>query len=155
GIDQSKDVPRKLKFPHVHELSFVPTLPIGLVEQAMPFVTVYSGKARVNINDAAAEVIAALPGMTPDRVNALLIQRRLHPDKTQDLLQLLGTAEQYVSNEGSSAFRVQSRIVFDNGRQAHSEVVILLFDQGDEPFSILSWRDDLDGYRSMDQTRTR
>jgi general secretion pathway protein K len=144
-----------LKFPHVHELSFVSALPIALVERAMPFITVYSGKARVNINDAAAEVIAALPGMTPDRVNAFLTQRKLHPDKTQDLLQLLGTAEQYATNEGSSAFRVESRIAFDNGRQAHSEVVILLFDQGDEPFSVLSWRDDLDGYRSIDQARTR
>jgi general secretion pathway protein K len=37
--------------------------------------------------------------------------------------------------------RVRTVIAFDNGRQATTEAVILL-DGGDDPYRILSWRDD-------------
>lgn len=153
---QSAALPRQMtKFPHVNELALVDALPIALVERALPFVTVYSGTPRVNFNDAAAEIIAALPGMTPDRVNAFLAQRKAHPEKTQELLQLLGPAQQYASNEGSRTLRVQTRISFDNAGRASSEAVIILFDRGDEPYSVLSWRSQLDGSLSDPERRTR
>jgi general secretion pathway protein K len=39
--------------------------------------------------------------------------------------------------------RVRTMIAFDNGRRATSEAVIVL-DGGDDPYKILSWRDDDD-----------
>ena len=63
--------PRGAKFPHTNELSLVRDLPISLVERALPFVTVYSGRPQINILDAAPEVIAALPGMTQDRAECI------------------------------------------------------------------------------------
>ena len=39
-------------------------LPSFLVERALPFVTVFSGRAETNVLVAAPEVVAAAPGMT-------------------------------------------------------------------------------------------
>jgi general secretion pathway protein K len=41
--------------------------------------------------------------------------------------------------------RIHVRAQFDNGDQMSSEVVILLIDDGNEPYRVLSWRDELDG----------
>src|SRR5262249_26438679 len=66
--------PRQAPFAHAGELALVVGLPPFLVERALPFVTVYSARAEVNIVAASPEVVAAVPGMTPDRVYALLSQ---------------------------------------------------------------------------------
>ena len=131
---------RGAKFPQVDELAAVRNLPSALVERTLPFVTVYSGRPQINVSDAAPEVIAALPGMTADRVKAVLEQRRTRPDNKQAQIQLLGTAQQYATTEASRAIRVNIQIALKNTRQRHFEVVILLFDEGTEPFSVLSWR---------------
>ncbi len=132
--------PRGAKFPHVSELALVRDLPTTLVERALPFVTVYSGRSQVSVLDAAPEVIAALPGMTADSLNAFLAQRRASPKNAEALLPLLKDARQYITTEGSKAVRINVRIIFDNGHQESSEVVILTFDEGDQPFAVLSWQ---------------
>jgi general secretion pathway protein K len=131
---------RGAKFPQVDELAAVRNLPSALVERTLPFVTVYSGRPQINVSDAPPEVIAALPGMTADRVKAVLEQRRTQPDNKQAQIQLLGTAQQYATTEASRAIRVNIQIALKNTRQRYFEVVILLFDEGTEPFSVLSWR---------------
>jgi len=135
--------PRGAKFPHASELSLVRDLPAALVERALPFVTVYSSHPQVNVLDAAPEVIAALPGMTGDRLNAFLAQRRTSPENAEALLPLLKDAQQYATTESSKALRVKVWIAFDDGHQENSEVVILVFDEGDQPFAVLSWRAEL------------
>jgi general secretion pathway protein K len=40
---------------------------------------------------------------------------------------------------------VTVRVAFDNGRRVGAEAVILLLDDGDEPYRVLSWQDDFDG----------
>jgi general secretion pathway protein K len=137
--------PRGGNFPHINELSLVRGLPAALVERALPFVTVYSGRPQVNVLDAAPEVIAALPGMTLDRVNAVLVQRHTAPEQKQALLSLLGNARQYATTDGSKTLRVRVHIAFDNGQRTTSEAVILVFDEGEEPFAVLSWHDEIDG----------
>src|SRR5262249_25140382 len=98
--------PRRAAFAHVGELSLVRGLPPALVERALPFVTVFSGRPEVNIMDAAPEVVAALPGMTPDRLYAVLSQRGSGPQAEQFLLRLLGavnTEQSSATNEASKA----------------------------------------------------
>jgi general secretion pathway protein K len=131
--------PRGAKFPHVNELSLVRDLPPSLVERALPFVTVYSGRPQINFVEAAPEVISALPGMTVDRVNEFLVKRQASPEKAKQLLP--PEAQQFATLEGSNACRVTIRISFDNGRTENVEVVVLRFQEGDQPFAILSWRD--------------
>jgi general secretion pathway protein K len=112
------------------------------VERALPFVTVYSGRPQINVLEAAPEVVAALPGITKDSLDAFLVQRQLAGDG-HALLQLLGQAQTYATTEGSTATRVDVRITYGNGRRSNSEVVILPFDGGTEPYAVLSWDDEL------------
>ncbi len=129
------------RFYNVNELSAVPGLPIDLIERALPFVTVYSGRPLVNIADAAPEVLAALPGMNHDLLKAVLAQRQAAGDG-KALLQLLGPAGRYATTDGSQAARVTIQITYDNRRRAASQVIILPFDDGSEPYTILSWHDE-------------
>jgi general secretion pathway protein K len=131
--------PRGGRFPHINELSLVRDLPISLVERALPFLTVYSGRPQISVLDAAPEVISALPGMTPERLNAFLSQRRISPENAKSMLS--ADAQQYATFEGSKALRVKVRVTFDNGHVENAEVVILPFEEGDQPFAVLSWRD--------------
>ena len=108
--------PRGGPFPHVDELRLVYGLPPALIDRIMPFVTVYSGLPKVNVLDAAPEVIAALPGMTPGVLNAFLDRREAGPVDEQSLPRLLGPSQEGATVEPSAAYRVQVRIAFDNGR---------------------------------------
>ena len=114
-------------------------LPTSLIERALPFLTVYSGRPQVNVLDAAPEVIASLPGMTQERLSAFLLQRKASPENAKQLLP--PEAQQYATLEGSQTFRVNVRIGFDNSHTENAEVIIVFFEEGDQPFAVLSWRD--------------
>jgi general secretion pathway protein K len=114
---------------------------------------VYSNRPQVNILEAAPEVVAALPGMTSDRVRTILAQRQAFPENGQALLSMLGAARQYATAEGSKALRVLTQVSFGNGRRTSAEVVILVFDNGNEPYAVLSWQDDLTGSRPTEEMK--
>jgi general secretion pathway protein K len=137
--------PRQAPFAHAGELSLVLGLPPFLVERAMPFVTVYSGHAEINVLAAAPEVVAAIPGMTPDRLYAVLAQRGRGPQAAQFIQNLLGPDQAGVTTEPGRTDRVTIRIDFDNRRRVQAEAVIMVIDDAGEPFRVLSWRDDFDG----------
>ena len=69
--------PRGAPFQEVGELWLVLGLPPGWVERVMPYITVYSGVPQVNILDASPFVLAALPGVSREQVNAVLAARDL------------------------------------------------------------------------------
>ena len=64
--------PRHAPFPAVQELWLVKGVPPVMIERMLPFVTVFSN-APVNVLDAAPQVMAALPGMTPENLQELLV----------------------------------------------------------------------------------
>jgi general secretion pathway protein K len=136
--------PRGAPFQEIGELWLVLGLPPAWVERVMPYVTVYGGGAQVNILDAPPLVLAAL-GIAPEQVNGLLAQRDRPGVDVKALLQSLGTPEgSPASVEPSKAMRVSVGIQFDSGVRSTAEIVILLGDDADEPYRILSWRDDFD-----------
>jgi general secretion pathway protein K len=136
--------PRQGPFAHVGELSLVLGLPPFLVERALPFVTVFSGRAEINILAAAPEVVAAVPGMTPDRLYAVLSQVGRGPQNAEFLQRFVGDQSGITIEAGKTA-RVAVRMDFDTGRRVRGEAVILLGGEAGEPFRVLSWRDDFDG----------
>jgi general secretion pathway protein K len=138
--------PRQGPFAHVGELALVLGLPPFLVERALPFVTVFSGRAEINVLAAAPEVVAAVPGMTPDRLYAVLSQVGTGPQNAQ-LLQNSAGNQSGITIEAGKTARVAARIDFATGRRVRAEAVILLLGEGGEPFRVLSWRDDFDGPR--------
>ena len=136
--------PRQGSFAHAGELALVLALPPFLVERALPFVTVYSARAEINIVAAPPEVVAAVPGMTPDRVYALLSQVGRGPQNAEFLKAFVGD-QAGITVEAGKTMRVAVRMDFDTGRRVQGEAVILLGGEVGEPFRVLSWRDDFDG----------
>lgn len=146
--------PRQGPFQHAAELGLVMGIPEAMVERATPFVTVYSGQPQINIYDAAPQVIAALPGMNPERLHAVLAQRQARPQNAQGLLAMLGPAQTLATIQGNKALRVTARMAFDSGQRMTTEVVIFVLDSGTDPYRILTWRDDADDSAPA-QGRTR
>jgi general secretion pathway protein K len=134
-------LPRGAPFANVAELRLVVGLPPVLVERAMPFVTVYNGKQDIDVLDAAPEVVASLPDMTPATLEMFLKERPSLPRNIKAIADALGSAQTGATFLAGDAVRVRTTIAFDNGRQAATEAVILL-DSGDEPYKILSWHDE-------------
>ncbi len=147
-------LPRGAPFEHVSELWLVQGLPPALVARAMQFVTVYSGRPEINVFDAPPELIAALPGMTPARLKIFLDQRQAASADKESLSRLLGPEQPGATAEASNAFRVRTAIAFENGWLTGSEAVILL-DAADEPFHVLSWRDDVNPYPNQPRLAAR
>jgi len=133
--------PRGGPFGDVAELTLVLGLPPALVEAAMPYVTVYSGRAEINIRDAAPAVLAAIPGMTPSGLATFLGQRGSLD--AQSAATQAGTMQNFVTTEGGRATRVTVGVRFDSGRRIVSQAVILV-GGSEKPYRILSWQDDID-----------
>jgi general secretion pathway protein K len=135
--------PRQAPFQNTAELRLVRGLPAGLVTAALPFVTVFNGRAEIDLNEAALEVIAALPGMSPSKAADILKLR--NPQNPQAVLALLGTARDSVAVGGRKATRASVQITLGSGQKVSADVVILISENGTEPYRILAWHDDFDG----------
>jgi general secretion pathway protein K len=135
--------PRHAPFAHASELWLVYGIPPAMVQAALPLVTVFSGQAQVDVLDAAPQVIAALPNMTPQMVQRILAARASGALDQQTLSDLTGG-----SGGGqpiNKAYRIGVRIDYQNGRRGGAEAVILLSDDGPDPYRVLSWRNGYDG----------
>jgi general secretion pathway protein K len=142
GLDYA---PRQASFQNVLELPLVLGLPPHIVERILPLVTVYSGHPEIDIRVAPPEVLAALPNVTPDQLQKVLGARMQNPEDGDALLKLLGSSQALANDKSNPTARVRMQIRLDNGRTARAEVVILVMQNEDEPFRVLSWRDDSDG----------
>jgi general secretion pathway protein K len=136
-------IPRHAPFPAPEELWLVRGIPPAVIEAMLPFVTVFSNLASINILDAAPQAVAALPGMTPENLQAVLSQRDDPALDPRSLPGLTGNSEA-ATLKGSNAYRITVSVAFDNGRRSAAEVVILLLEDGDEPYRVLSWRNGSD-----------
>jgi general secretion pathway protein K len=156
--------PRQAPFAHVNELSLVLGASPTLVERALPYLTVFSRSADVDVLIAPPEVIAALPGMTPEILNDFLKQRPSLPRDQKAIAAALGPVKAGANLPETNAFRVLTMLRFDNGRRMSSEAVISVNgskskdntkgndkDSGKDsaknkekdkkPYSVLSWLD--------------
>jgi general secretion pathway protein K len=109
-------------------------LPPALVERALPHLTVYSGRPEINVGVAAAEVIAALRMLSPERPDRGLPQRVAAGQGGQP-------APTGTTMDAGDTARVTVRVNLDDGRRVAAEVVILVRDFGEDPFRVLSWHD--------------
>jgi general secretion pathway protein K len=134
--------PRLAPFAHVNELGLVLGLPPVMVEHALPFVTVFSGASGVDVLNAPAEVVAALPGMTPLVLKQFLNDRGAFANDPRAIAAALGGAQGSATTEKSQAYRLKIRVRFPDGREAASEVVISLRGEED-PYRVLSWQNDV------------
>ncbi|HET7886269.1 MAG TPA: type II secretion system minor pseudopilin GspK, partial [Bradyrhizobium sp.] len=134
--------PRQAPFAHVDELSLVLGVSPAMVERVLPFVTVYSKSADIDVLLASPEVVAAVPGMTPDTLSDFLKQRASLPRDQNAIAAALGAAKAAATLPEAKAYRVVTAIRFDNGRRSSTEAVISLGkDKDKEPYNVLSWQD--------------
>jgi general secretion pathway protein K len=139
--------PRGAPFQHASELALVLGIPEVMVARALPYLTVYSGQPQINIFAAAPQVLAAVPGVDPQRLQTILVQRAAAPQNeqmAQALLAMLGAAQTYANAQASRTLRVTARIAFDSGQRMTTQAVIFLLDSGTDPYRILTWHDDMD-----------
>lgn len=137
--------PRQAPFGNVQELWLVLGLPPALIERALPYVTVFSGMPSVNVFDAAPEVLAALPGMTPGRLYDVLNRRNEQPADPAAVLALLGGTRGGATTGASKAYRVKVEVALAQGRRVRGEAVIFLLEDAPDPYRVLSWTDGFDG----------
>jgi general secretion pathway protein K len=138
--------PRHGPFVHVEELWLVYGIPQAFVQRALPLVTVFSGQGQIDALAAAPEVIAALPGMTPEILQTVLTARNTGGLDQAALRQLIGnSADALAAATGGKTFRVGVRVDFANGHGSAAEAVILLPGDGPAPYRVLSWQNAFDG----------
>ena len=136
-------LPRHAPFPSAEELWLVHGIPSAVIGRMLPFVTVFSNMAAINVQDAAPQVLAALPGMTPESLQSLLAQR---DDPSVDPHALIGlSGGEGATLAGSKAYRISVDAELPDGQRRGGEVVILLLENSDEPYRVLSWRNNSDG----------
>lgn len=132
--------PRHGPFQNANELGLVVGVPPDLVDRVLPYFTVYSGQPEVNVLAATPQVLAALPGLSPERLQLLLTMRENIP---QDVLKAqLGLAASYITVAASRADRVTVDVRFSSGHRIRSEAVILILDRDTVPYHVLAWRDE-------------
>jgi general secretion pathway protein K len=129
--------PRYGPFPATDELWLVGGIPIPLIERMIPFVTVFSNIASVSVADAAPEVLAALPGMSPEKIRSILNDREDPSIDLRSLNQQFGGGD-----KPPKAFRLDAGVRLEQGRLVKAEIVVLLLEDGDDPYRVLSWRDE-------------
>jgi general secretion pathway protein K len=138
--------PRQAPFAHVNELALVLGMTPALVERALPYVTVFSGAAGVDVMVAPPEVIAALPGMTPLKLKQFLDDRGSLVNDTAAISAALGGpnggANGGAAAGKSQAYRIRVTLHFPDRRETASEVVIGL-QAKDDPYRVLSWQNDV------------
>jgi general secretion pathway protein K len=147
--------PRGAPFAHANELSLVLGISPAMVERVLPFVTVYSKSADVDVLLAPPEVVAAVPGMTPEILNGFLKQRVTLQRDEKAVAAALGPAKEAAKLPEPKAFRVAIVLRFDNGRRSSTEAVISL-GKDKEPYNVLFWQDEAEiGTRSSRQAGGR
>ena len=137
--------PRQAPFNDVLELSLVMGIPAPVVERILPDVTIYSGQPLIDVVNADATVLDALPGMTRDILHEVLAARAQNPNDGKALMALMGPARNRVTLDGGKALRASVQVELERGRRVEAEVVFMLSNSGNDPFDIVYWRDDFDG----------
>jgi general secretion pathway protein K len=145
--------PRHGAFQQVDEIGMVTGLPPHLIDRVLPYLTVYSGRPEINVISAPPQVLAALPGLTPESLQLLLALRANNP---ADVLKApLGVAASYLSLQASKTDRVTVDVQFLFGHRIRSQAVIFLLDDDKQPYRVLSWRDDETSVEERDDTGMR
>lgn len=132
-------VPPQGPIEHVRQLDRLVEIPREALRLVEPFVTVTSLDARIAVMAAPREVVAALPGMDPGRVEAFLAERRGFDGKFETLMRRYGISTDHVSKDGSTATRLTMTVRIGSHRLRGYEVVVAVLPGDGEPYRFLSW----------------
>jgi general secretion pathway protein K len=133
------DGPRNGPFLSVAELALVLDLPARAAAAVAPYVTVASGRERINPMQADPPVLRAIPGMTQERVLNLLELRKKPGIDVATLISGMPAVEDFVTDEAGLAVRFEGRVQLGPGIERRYEAVVSVVNGDSEPYRILSW----------------
>lgn len=138
--------PRRGAFQSVHELGLVLGLTPTFVDRALPYLTVYSGQPEIDVLDAAPMVLAALPGVSPERLHDIMAIRANAP--LDVLTARFGARARLITVHPTDTYRIGIRVVFHDGSfRAAYDVDVMLLRNDQKPYSVLSWHQRNQGSR--------
>lgn len=130
-----------MPFTDIRQLLNVPGVTPGLLASVTPFITVFGGE-KLNALTASPQVLAALPGLDPERVANFVEARRnftkTAPDAPQ-LTQMLGPSQTYVMAGGKKIASVVIQAKVSDGYSAAAQAVIIVSPQDPQPYRVLVW----------------
>lgn len=135
------DGPANRPFVHVAELGLVLGIPPAVAAAASPYFTVASKLATVNPLSASREVLLAIPGTDPARVQDFIETREKDTGLPfKSLAARLGTgAAKYLSDGRGKASRVLVTVSFSPRNLRRFEAIIADGSNG-EPYRVVSWQ---------------
>ncbi|WP_223846224.1 general secretion pathway protein GspK [Wenzhouxiangella sp. AB-CW3] len=133
--------PANEDFVSVDELQQVIGMTWDLYREVEPFLTVHSGRGRINPAFASAEVLAAMPEIDLESARLFVEERRqFHPADQQALM--LPDGQMVNLQGGGRTFSIRSRATLDNGIWSEIDTTVTLgTDTRGRPFRIQRWRD--------------
>jgi general secretion pathway protein K len=133
------DGPRNGPFLSVAELALVLDLPARAAAAVAPYVTVASGRDRINPMQADPPVLKAIPGMTQNLMDTILDQRKKPGMDVATLISNMPAVEDYVTDEPALAVRFDGRVRLASSIERRYEVIVSATDGDNEPYRILAW----------------
>ena len=140
GRNIAPKLPRKLRTSG--ELIRLAKVPADIAEKALPLTTVYTGNSKLDIFCASPQLLSWLPGVDRNRLGDILAALNTPVADPRTFSSALGQAESFVTFEAPKVYRIRISSVLRSRIAAESEVVIMVYKQGPEPYSVLSWTED-------------
>nr|MBS0020707.1 general secretion pathway protein GspK [Gammaproteobacteria bacterium] len=135
----------------VEELDQVLPMSRALYQRLVPLVTAYSGQARVDPMMASREVLLAIPGLEPARVDEFLAMREQAAETGQlPSTSLLDQGKAYLGPGQSRVYTVigEGRVAGEVTARRHA--VVKLTGDPQRPYSILAWSSSDGGTAAVD-----
>jgi general secretion pathway protein K len=133
------DGPRNGPFLHVAELALVLGIPSRVAAAVAPYLTVASGSDKINPRLADPPVLLSLPKVSEERVRDFLQQRELPGGNFETLISRLGSVQDFVSDDASSAVRFEGRVRLGPNNERRYEVVVAVIGGDSEPYRVIAW----------------
>ncbi len=129
-------------FEAVAELNRVIGMSPAVYKRVAPFLTVYSGRAKIDLVTAPSEVLLAVPGIFPEDANALLAARaRMEGPMPSEPLPVPQTAERGAfAMANQHVYTIRAEAMVKGGAIFVRETVVEMTTNADQPFHLLAWR---------------
>jgi general secretion pathway protein K len=125
-------------FSDVRQLLLVPGMAPEWVAAIEPLATVFGGET-INPLTAPRGVIAALPGVDKDQVEAFVRARRSTPADADRISRMVGTAQQYLAAKPPRVASVELMAELVDGYAVAARSVIVVLPQDSQPYRVLVW----------------
>ena len=123
-------------FVHPVQLASLPGFSKEYVRSILPYITVASGSPLVDPYLASGPVLEALPGTTPNQVQAFLAVRDTNTSR-ETALTMLGADKTFLTDTAAVGWRLEIVSTPGLGRSRRREVVIAVAKNSERPFYIV------------------